>query len=159
MKATQLLRAQHRDAKKILVSLEKGKSANRATLEKLVTALGAHMVIEQEIFYPAVKAIKPDLVLESFEEHAGAQTMMERLLKTAPGDESFTARVTTLREMIQHHVEEEEEDLFPSVEKKIDASELNALGEQMKSRFDEMEAKGFRPALDMAEEEQPMPVQ
>ena len=64
-----------------------------------------------------------------------------------------------MREMIQHHVEEEEEDLFPSAEKKIDASELNALGEQMKSRFDEMEAKGFRPALDMAEEEQPMPVQ
>jgi hemerythrin superfamily protein len=159
MKATQLLRAQHRDAKKLLVALENGKSADKATVEKLVTALGAHMVIEQEIFYPAVKAIKPDLVLESFEEHAGAQTMMERLLKTEPGDESFTARVTTLKEMIQHHVEEEEEDLFPAVEKKMDAGELKALGDQMEKRFAEVKAEGFRPALDLAEEEQPMPVE
>jgi hemerythrin-like domain-containing protein len=159
MKATQLLRSQHRDAKKILVALEKGKSTSKATVEKLVTALGAHMVIEQEIFYPAVKAIKPDLVLESFEEHAGAQSMMERLLKTEPGDESFTARVTTLKELIQHHVDEEEEDLFPKVEKQMETAALNTLGAQMKSRFDEVEAKGFRPALDLAEEEQPMPVE
>jgi hemerythrin superfamily protein len=159
MKATQLLRSQHRDAKKLLVALEKGESASQATVEKLVKALGAHMVIEQEIFYPAVKSLKPDLVLEAFEEHAGAQTMMERLLKTEPGDESFTARVTTLKEMIQHHVDEEEEDLFPKVEKQMETAELDALGEQMKSRFDEVEAKGFRPALDMAEEEQPMPVE
>jgi hemerythrin-like domain-containing protein len=159
MKATQLLRSQHRDAKKILVALEKGKSTSKATVEKLVTALGAHMVIEQEIFYPAVKAIKPDLVLESFEEHAGAQSMMERLLKTEPGDESFTARVTTLKELIQHHVDEEEEDLFPKVEKQMETAALNTLGAQMKSRFDEVEAKGFRPALDLAEEEQPMPAE
>jgi hypothetical protein len=59
MKATQLLRAQHCDAKKLLVALERGKSANTATGVKLVVALGAHMVIEQEIFYPAVKAIDP----------------------------------------------------------------------------------------------------
>src|SRR5450755_165392 len=150
MKATQLLRSQHRDAKKILVALEKGESASKATVEKLVTALGAHMVIEQEIFYPAVKAIKPDLVLESFEEHAGAQTMIERLLATEPGDESFTARVTTLKEMIQHHVDEEEDDLFPAVEKKMAAGELGELGEQMERRFDEVKAEGFRPALDKA---------
>lgn len=158
MKATQLLRSQHRDAKKILVALENGKVATKSTVEELVTALGAHMVIEQEMFYPAVKAIKPDLVLESFEEHAGAQTMMERLLATDPGDESFTARVTTLKEMIQHHVEEEEEDLFPAVEKKMAAGELSALGEQMGRRFDEVKAEGFRPVLNKAEAEQPMPV-
>ena len=79
MKATQLLKSQHRAAAKIFGELEKGRAASaQARVQELVTSLGAHMVIEQELFYPAVKGIKPDLVLESFEEHAGAQTMMER---------------------------------------------------------------------------------
>ena len=109
MKATQLLKSQHREAARIFAELEKGRAANAAErVQSLVTKLGAHMVIEQELFYPTVKSIKPALVLESFEEHAGAQVMMERLLLTEPEDESFKARLTTLKEMIQHHVEEEE---------------------------------------------------
>ena len=95
MKATQLLKSQHREAAKIFSELEKGRAANAAErVQSLVTKLGAHMVIEQELFYPTVKSIKPALVLESFEEHAGAQAMMERLLQTEPEDESFKARLT-----------------------------------------------------------------
>jgi hemerythrin-like domain-containing protein len=71
--------------------------------------------------------------------------MMEWLLKTQPVDESFTARPTTLKEMIQHHVDEEEEDLFPTVEKRMDAGELKTLGDQMEKRFEKMKGEGFRP--------------
>jgi hemerythrin superfamily protein len=161
MKATQLLESQHRAAAKIFGELEKGKGGSAPPrVHELVSSLSAHMVIEQELFYPAVKDIKPDLVLESFEEHAAAQVMMERLLLTKPEDESFPARVTTLKEMIQHHVKEEEESLFPKVEKKMEATELEALGKRMKARFDELvAADNIRGSLDMAEEEQPMPVE
>jgi hemerythrin superfamily protein len=160
MKATQLLKSQHREAAKIFSELEKGRTAKAAErVQSLVTKLGAHMVIEQELFYPTVKTIKPALVLESFEEHAGAQAMMERLLLTEPEDESFKARLTTLKEMIQHHVEEEESDLFPAVERKVKPQELSALGERMKARFDELvSADDLRQTLDRAEQEQPMPV-
>ena len=161
MKATKLLKSQHRDAEKIFGELEKGRAANAPErVQKLVEALSAHMVIEQEIFYPAVKALKPDLVLEGFEEHAAAQTGMERLLLTDAADESFAARVTTLKEMISHHVEEEEETLFPAVEREMEASELNELGDQMKARFDELiGTEELREVLDRAEEIQPMPVE
>jgi hemerythrin superfamily protein len=160
MKATQLLKSQHRAAEKLFGELEKGRpAAAPARVQELVSSLGAHMVIEQELFYPAVKQFKPDLVLESFEEHAAAQVGMERLLLTDPQDESFIARVTTLKEMIQHHVEEEEEDLFPRVEKKMEAAELIALGARMKARYDELVGEeDLRETLDRAEEEQPMPV-
>jgi len=160
MKATQLLRSQHREAEKVFGKLEKGRATSAPQrVRKLCTSLSAHMVIEQELFYPAVKAIRPELVLESFEEHAGAQTMMERLLRTDSDDESFRARVTTLKEMIQHHVEEEEQDLFPAVEKKMKVDELNALGSRMKARFDELVDNELRETLDKAEELQPMPVE
>ncbi len=160
MKATQLLKRQHREAAKIFRELEKG-SAGDATrrVQSLVSKLGAHMVIEQELFYPTVKTFKPALVLESFESHAGAQAMMERLLLTDPEDESFKARLRTLKEMIQRHVEEEESALFPSVEKRMRPQELTALAERMKSRFDELlSADDLRQTLDRAEQEQPMPV-
>lgn len=161
MKATQLLKSQHRAAAKIFGELEKGRATNaQARVQELVASLSAHMVIEQELFYPAVKEIKPDLVLESFEEHAATQFGMERLLRTKPENESFAARVTTLREMIRHHVEEEESDLFPKVEKQMKAAELQTLGELMKARFDQLVGTNdLRRTLDTAEEEQPMPVE
>jgi hemerythrin-like domain-containing protein len=84
--------------------------------------------------------------------------MMERLLITKPRDMSFKARVTTLKELIQHHVEEEEEDLFPRVERKLSAEKLNALGAEMKARFDELVLGRLRNVLDLAEREQPLPV-
>lgn len=161
VKATQLLKAQHKAAKKIFLELEKGRAVNAPSrVKELVSNLGAHMVIEQELFYPAVKAIKPDLVLESFEEHAAAQFGVERLLRTGPDDESFLPRVTTLKEMIEHHVQEEEETLFLSVEKKMEASKLEALGEAMQQRFEELLGEGnFRGTLETAELEQPMPTE
>lgn len=160
MKATELLEKQHRAAETIFAELEKGKRTTAPErVKKLVASLSAHMVIEQEMFYPAVKAIKPDLVKESFEEHAGAQYIMERLLATEPDDENFPARVTTLKEMIQHHVEEEEKDLFPKVEKQMEPAELNALGVRMKAHFEKLMGGDLRSALNLAEETQPMPVE
>ena len=149
MKATALLEKQHRKVEALFKKLSSGKGDLGAVAVELANDLAAHMVIEQEIFYPKAKAVKKDLVLESYEEHAIARFALERLLATKPEDESFQARVTALKELIEHHVEEEEEDLFPKVNKAL-AAELEAMGKQMKARFDEVVEEGYASALSTA---------
>ena len=143
MKATSLLEKQHRKVEGIFKKLESKKGDAPALLKELADDLAAHMAIEQELFYPAVRSIKADLVAESFEEHAVAELALKRLLATSPTAPSFKAKVTTLKELILHHVEEEEDELFPAVEKKMEASRLLELGKRMKARFDEAVERGF----------------
>ena len=138
MKATELLETQHRKVKAILSKLEKGASNADALLEELASDLAGHMIIEQELFYPAALPVKGSLVLEGFEEHAAAEDALKRLLKTAPEDTTFKAKATVLKELIQHHVEEEEEEVFPKVEKSL-GEEASAAHfcKKMKALFDE----------------------
>ena len=117
MNATSLLQAQHRKVEALFKKLEGGRSDPAPLLEELANSLAAHMAIEQDIFYPAIKEADADLINEAFEEHAVAELALKRLLATDPEAEEFQARVTTLKELIEHHVEEEEEELFPKVEK------------------------------------------
>jgi hemerythrin-like domain-containing protein len=147
MKATSLLESQHRKVEALFKKLEGGRSDPTTVLEELANSLAAHMAIEQEIFYPRIKEAESDLINESYEEHAVAELALKRLLMTDQEEESFQARVTTLKELIQHHVEEEENELFPKVEKAIDEDELAQLGKTMKSRFDEVFAAGFAAAV------------
>ena len=147
MKATTLLEKQHRTVESIFKKLEAGKSAPAPLLERLSNALAAHMAIEQELFYPAVRRVDEDLVLEAFEEHSLAEIGLKRLLATDPAHPSFAARVTACRELIEHHVEEEETELFPKVEKKLGDAKLMELGKVMKARFDEVEAAGFKASV------------
>jgi iron-sulfur cluster repair protein YtfE (RIC family) len=147
MKATTLLERQHRKVEAIFRKLEGKKTAPGPLLLELANDLAAHMTIEQEIFYPAIQGVDPDLVAENYEEHALAEIALKRLLGTSPGSEDFRARVVTLRELLEHHVHEEETDLFPRVEKKLDGRLLDDLGKQMKVRFQEVVEAGFEVAL------------
>jgi iron-sulfur cluster repair protein YtfE (RIC family) len=143
MKATSLLEKQHRKVEAIFKKLESGKGDAPALLQELADDLAAHMAIEQQIFYPAVRALKEDLIAESFEEHAIAELALKRLLATSPSAPSFKAKVTTMKELIEHHVEEEEEELFPTVEKKMEEEELMDLGRRMKAAFESAVESGF----------------
>ena len=143
MKATALLESQHRKVEALFKKLESGRSDKQAVLEELADSLAAHMAIEHELFYPAAKEVDDELVNESFEEHALAEVALKRLIATDPDDEAFDARVTALKELIQHHVEEEEQELFPKIEKAIDEDTLSSMGKTMKQRFDEVVGEGF----------------
>lgn len=143
MKATKLLETQHRKVETLFKKLESGKGSLSENLKDLADSLAAHMAIEQQIFYPAIREIKEDMVAESYEEHAVAELSLKRLLSSKPGSAAFHAKVTVLKELIEHHVEEEEEELFPAVEKKMEAATLEALGKQMKTAFDEHYERGF----------------
>jgi hemerythrin-like domain-containing protein len=147
VKATALLSSQHRKVEALFKKLENGRVEPGPVLEELANSLAGHMTIEQEIFYPAVKSIDADVVNESYEEHALAELELKRLLATDPEDEAFQARVTTLKELIQHHVEEEEGELFPAVEKKLGDERLSEIGKTMKARFEEIIEAGFAAAV------------
>ncbi|HET8934978.1 MAG TPA: hemerythrin domain-containing protein [Polyangiales bacterium] len=147
MDATKLLEKQHRKVEAILKKLERGNAAAAELLEELANNLAAHMAIEQEIFYPAIQSVDKKLISESFEEHALAEVSLKRLLATDPEADEFKARATALRELIQHHVEEEETELFPKVEKKLGEEQLEQLEAQMKRRFAEVLNEGFEAAV------------
>ncbi len=147
MNATTLLKNQHREVRQLFESIESGKGDIQALVEKLADALVAHTTIEHQIFYPAVKEIDEDLVLESFEEHATVEMELKRLLMTDVTDPSFKAKVVVLKELVMHHVKEEEQELFPEVEKAFGSAKLDKLGLEMKTMYDEAMSEGHEATL------------
>jgi len=147
MKATTLLEQQHKKVKAMFKKLESGRSDPLPILEELANDLVAHMAIEHELFYPAVQSIDSDLIDEAFEEHSLAELALKRLLATDPSHNSFKARVVATKELIEHHVKEEEEELFPKVEKKLGDELLEKLGKQMKARFAEVRDAGYQETV------------
>ncbi|HKO90450.1 MAG TPA: hemerythrin domain-containing protein [Polyangiaceae bacterium] len=147
MKATKLLETQHREVKSLFKRLERDGSDQQVALEELANSLAAHMTVEQDIFYPAIRRVAEELVNESYEEHALAEVALKRLLTTAPEERAFKARLTALEALIDHHVQEEEEAIFPQVEAALDEEALEQLGRSMQERFDEVFEGGFEAAL------------
>ncbi|QRX82424.1 hemerythrin domain-containing protein [Glaciimonas sp. PAMC28666] len=112
--------------------------------DEICSALSEHCVIEEEIFYPAVRrALKegPPLVNEAVVEHAGAKELIAQLQAMSADDELFDAKVKVLSEQIDHHVKEEEGEMFPEARK----SHLNLvdLRDQMIERKDQLSAEGI----------------
>ncbi|HMI86945.1 MAG TPA: hemerythrin domain-containing protein [Polyangiaceae bacterium] len=147
MKATALLKKQHRKVEGMFATLEKGKGDVVAVLGQLANDLAAHMAIEQAIFYPAVREIDSEMVGESYQEHAVAELALKRLLETTADDSTFAPKVTTLKELILHHVEEEEDELFPAVEDAMDDEQLDTLGAQMERAFEAASQQGYESLL------------
>jgi iron-sulfur cluster repair protein YtfE (RIC family) len=147
MKATSLLEHQHRKIEGLFKKLESGVADHLAVLDELANSLAAHMVIEQDIFYPAIKRLNEDLVNESYEEHALAEVALKRLIGTNPEEDEFLARVTALKDLVQHHVQEEEDELFPSVTAAMDKDALEQLGQSMQQRFETVFQAGFEATV------------
>jgi len=143
MKATDLLVQQHKKAKAAFKKLESGRG-DSALLTELANDLAAHMAIEHELFYPAVISLDEDMIGESFEEHALGELGLKRLLGASPDADDFQAKATALKELIEHHADEEEEELFPKVEKAMDDAQLKELGKAMKARFAELVEAGWK---------------
>ena len=150
MNAIDLLKSQHRAVEDLFSKLAnaKGAKAKKPIFEKLADNLAAHATIEEHQFYPAVKAKRTeDILLESLEEHLGIKRVLADLLDIDAGDDTFDAKVKVLKEQVEHHVEEEEGDLFPKVKKLLDKDELEALGQEMSAEFAELEAGRPRDAV------------
>jgi hypothetical protein len=140
MNAIELLKMQHEQVKTALEKMSEGE-IDEDEVRLLADELVAHMVIEEHVFYPRIRELKKDLVQESFEEHAVARFELARAM-VSRGEDRKT-RLTVLKELIEHHVEEEEEEMFPKVEKQISAQELEALGVRMEAMFDKAVEAGI----------------
>jgi len=151
MKATQLLKTQHDEVKalfeKIESTLEKDGDAS-ALFEEMAQKLVAHDAIEREIFYPACDEVDgvEDLLGESLVEHGVTEFSLYQA-DVSLGDEHFTHKCTVLKEVLLHHIEEEEKELFPKVESSLGSDELERLGEEMSTRFEEVRNADFRGPL------------
>ena len=135
MDAIELLKADHRKVDKIFSELENGNGNREQLFKELATELTVHAEIEEQFFYPAVKDAEPthDLVLESFEEHKQMKMVLGDLEQADQQTEQWMAGLKVLMEDVQHHVGEEENDLFPRVKKVLSSQELEDLGERMEA--------------------------
>ena len=137
MKATDLLKKQHKSVKALFKKVENTEDARRRRqlMEQIANELKIHTKIEEEIFYPAVREIgtskAEELVDESYEEHHVVDLVLAELPKVDPEDERFAAKMTVLSELVEHHADEEEKEMFPMCEKKFGRERLQQLGAQM----------------------------
>jgi hemerythrin superfamily protein len=129
-----------------LADVEEGQRA--ALLEEIADALAAHVALEEEHFYPAVRARRTeDILLESLEEHLSLKRVMSDLLELNTSDERWEAKMHVLKEQAEHHHKEEEEHLFPKVQKLFDEAQVSDLGDTMKSALASLQAEHPRDRI------------
>jgi hemerythrin superfamily protein len=138
--AIALLKEDHRTVEKLFKDFEsaKGDGRKEKLARQICLELSIHTKIEEEIFYPACDGkIEEDLLKEAFVEHDSAKLLVAEIeAGNGQTDDFFDAKVQVLSEQIEHHVEEEEKELFPEV-RKADI-DLKALGEQLAERKQEL---------------------
>ena len=145
MNAIKMLKEQHRQVDKLFKDFEDAESAEarRDAFIAIADELAIHATIEERHFYPSVKEAQTDgILLESVEEHLQIKRVIADLLELDAADVEFQAKVTTLQEDVGHHVEEEETELFPTVEKLFDEGKLEAIGRAMAETEDELIRQG-----------------
>ena len=143
--AVDMLESQHREVEALFAKLDKADRAERKQnlFSQIADKLAVHASIEEQAFYPAVKAKRTeDILLESLEEHLGIKRVLADLIDIDAADDTFDAKAKVLKEQVEHHVGEEEDDLFPKVKKLFDEDTLIAIAQQMALLQEELLAKG-----------------
>ncbi|HZH02736.1 MAG TPA: hemerythrin domain-containing protein [Myxococcaceae bacterium] len=140
MDATKLLIADHKTVEGLFKQFEKaGKKAGktkRKIADQVIRELSVHAVIEEQVFYPALRErsdVLEDMALEALEEHHVAKWTLSELEGMPPEHERFEAKMKVLMENIRHHVKEEERELFPKVRKAFKPDELRQMGEALEA--------------------------
>ena len=132
-----ILRDDHKQVRALFREFESGSTTRArkgAIVRRVIQLLTQHTYIENEVMYPAVRALLPDLeqdVLESYEEHHVADVLVMELATMTPKDERFEAKTTVLIENVRHHMDEEETDWFPKVRAGLSRATLRELGLQL----------------------------
>jgi hemerythrin-like domain-containing protein len=136
--AITLLKADHKEIRRLFADFEKaGDGAQRTKqrlVDRIIELLTVHTYIENEVMYPRVRALLPDLeddILESYEEHHVADVLVMELSMMKASDERFDAKTTVLIENVRHHIQEEEDDWFPDVRKGLGRKALQEIGAEM----------------------------
>lgn len=150
MNAIDLLKKQHREVDALFKQFDKAKrsSEKERIFSTIAARLVAHDAIEREIFYPACEKVLGDdeTLMEGIAEHGLIEFSVFRADK-GKDRQTFDYLVTVLKEMVQHHVEEEEKEILPKISKKLDSSQLERLGTRMEARFEVAMNEDFHSPL------------
>jgi hemerythrin superfamily protein len=144
--AVALLKADHAAVKKLFAQNDKAAKHDaekkQDIFNQIKAALTVHATIEEEIFYPAVKKARSehtkDEVLEAYEEHKQIKSLLAQIGRLTPADETYDMKVKVLKEDVEHHVKEEEGEMFPDARKFLGERRLMALGIELEARKQEL---------------------
>ena len=143
MGAIEILRADHKLVSGLFAEYEKTRltSKKRDIVARICDALSVHAQVEEEILYPAVKRALKDkeMVPEATVEHASLKALIAQVEGVEPDGEMFDAKIKVLSEYVEHHVNEEQTEMFPKV--KASKLDLSALGAEIAARKQELQAE------------------
>jgi len=149
MDVIQLLRKDHKMVQKLFkefadMSGNRGAQKKSALAEQICQALTVHAQVEEELVYPAFQENRSlkDLLCEAKEEHLVAKRLIADLEQLQSNDEQYNAKVMVLCEYVMHHVKEEEKEIFPQAQKRLSSKRLDALGEQVEERRNQLMGEG-----------------
>jgi hypothetical protein len=137
MDAIKLMKEDHRRLKALLKDAEHAEDGDKreGLLAVLRAEMAAHEVMEEQIFYPALKPHEEakDVVMEGYEEHHVADILMDELMDVRADSDVWKAKMKVLKEAVEHHIDEEESDMFKKARKVMERGQLEDLGRQMAS--------------------------
>jgi hemerythrin-like domain-containing protein len=146
MDALQLLKTDHDKVKKLLnegdATTERAEKTRTELFATIKRELTVHEEIEEKIFYPALRdhPKAKDIVLEAYEEHNVVDTIMSELEQTDVTDETWAAKFTVMKENLEHHIEEEEGEMFKQARQVFEVAELQELGDRMAAMKEQLTA-------------------
>jgi hemerythrin-like domain-containing protein len=148
-----LLKQDHKEIRQTFRRFEQAGERATATkgrlVERIIELLTVHTYLENEVMYPRVRELLPDLeddVLESYEEHHVADVLVMELAGMKPTDERFMAKTTVLIENVRHHIEEEEQEWFPQVREGLSRTVLQRIGAEMEAKRKKAPRKPSQPS-------------
>jgi hemerythrin superfamily protein len=137
MNALEVLKQDHQKVKGLFQEISKGSDPNKRKelFDQIDTELEIHAHIEETLFYPALETHEElkDMVAEALEEHQEVKIMLEELEELGSESHDFGSKLQELIESVEHHVEEEEGEMFPKVRQVFDEDELEQLGQELES--------------------------
>ena len=118
-----------------------------------------HATIEEQIFYPEAKQENTEeLLREAVEEHLSVKKLIAEIMGSEPDDPQYDAKLQVLEEQVEHHVEEEEKELFPLVKKNCSKEELSDMGERMQQLAEELQSRGSPSSEIPGQTDHPSPI-
>ncbi len=147
------LKKDHQEIRKVFRQFQQaGENAHvrkGELVDRIIELLTVHTYIENEVMYPRVRELLPELeddVLESYEEHHVADVLVVELAAMKPGDERFDAKTTVLIENVTHHMDEEEQDWFPKVREGLGRKALQEIGEELLAAREKAPTRPSQPS-------------
>ncbi len=135
MNALDILKQDHQKVKGLFQEMRKDSDRGRQKelFDKIDTELEIHTHIEETVFYPAVDEHEEfkDMIAEALEEHQEAKLLLDELEELGADDHDFGSKLQQLMEAVEHHVEEEEGEMFPKIQEVFDEDELEELGRDL----------------------------